>query len=106
MGNEKIGPGESAWSVRTGGGEAAGDEDVEGHGWKAARLSDDDTEGHAAGKAARLSDELSDDDTEGHAAGKAARLSDELSDDDTEGHRMAPRAGDDDDTEGHVRRAR
>ncbi len=94
----------------SGGGEASGDDDVEGHSMNAAKAftakanlrkaaDDDDVEGHSRSRA------VGDDDTEGHSRSRA------VGDDDTEGHRITTgpvvksrsRAVGDDDTEGHSR---
>jgi hypothetical protein len=98
--DNKMGPGDSR-SVRLGG-EASGDDEVEGHSMRAPKVDEggEDTEGHRFNVRA----DGDDDDTEGHrfTAPKA-----DGDDDDTEGHRFtAPKAdGDDDeDVEGHASR--
>jgi hypothetical protein len=97
--DNKMGPGDSR-SVRLGG-EASGDDEVEGHSMRAPKVDEggEDTEGHRFNVRA----DGDDDDTEGHRFNVRA----DGDDDDTEGHRFtAPKAdGDDDeDVEGHASR--
>ncbi|MDQ3553531.1 MAG: hypothetical protein M3395_03860 [Chloroflexota bacterium] len=97
--DNKMGPGESA-SVRRGG-EAIGDDEVEGHSMRAPKADEggEDTEGHRFSVRAEGDEE----DTEGHRF--TAPKADE-GDEDTEGHRMtAPKADEgDEDVEGHASR--